>query len=154
MGSQCTVGSVAALFRDRAEAAHALRELHEGGLGPDEVDVAQPSHLSSMRDLLPGAALGVCAGLAVGFFVLPAAGVVAGFGVLLAAAVAGAVAGGAVGALVMHREQHQRAVGADDPAQLPLGPGETLVVARSADRWTVRRVLERHHGLITWSEPA
>ncbi len=154
MASQRNVGSVAALFRDRAEVAQALRELHEDGVRPEEVAVARPSRLMSLREVLPGAGLGVGAGLVVGFFVLPAAGVVAGFGVLLAAAMGGAVTGGAVGALVMRREGHPRTDGADQPMPLPLGPDETLVVARSADPWTVRRVLERHHGLIAWSEPS
>lgn len=158
---------IAAIFTTREEAASAVTELRELGLGSEHLGVAVhgPGHLAFERDeesdlardaevgTAAGASLGVLAGMALAAFTIPGFAVL-GIGGLFAVGAAsgfgGAMLGGFLGIAAADQEFTEHA----ELSETPLKLGEVLVAVRSHGRSEeVRSAMRRHGGRLLDGPP-
>jgi hypothetical protein len=150
-----------AVFSDRARAEDAVAELRRRGLSDDRLGVAVHGVESRVfeertetevahgmeRGIATGAPLGAIAGMSVLALVVPGVGTLGVGGVLAAGAITGAVAGTYIGALLGLASEDHVLREEWDWDQLPLEPGQVLVVVADHDRPDdVMAILRRNGG--------
>jgi hypothetical protein len=168
MTGRMSTDHVAAVFMNRASAEAAVAELRSLGIADEHLGVAihEPGQLVYEEDVehdeavaleegvLAGVPLGALAGMGLVALALPGIGAVAVGGLLAAGGAAGMLIGGFVGGIVglttADHEVEERRMWED----LPLRPGNILVVARAHQRPArVRKALQDHGGSLVDLRP-
>ena len=154
---------VVAVFPDRDQAAAAVAELQDLGLGSDHLGVAVDGtdQVVFERDeeavlgkrLAKGASLGALAGLALTALVIPGLAPL-GIGGMFAVAPATGVGGAMLGGFLGIASVDDAFTAHGDIRETPLAPGEVLVaVLAHGERESVEAVAKHHNGTLLTLKP-